>query len=189
MRVKVYLYMCQFLSDFHEQRPRPEFARQIFKHATILQRSRSPNSKQNHQILCIIYWNIAGRVVTTIITTIIIIMLITISIDQIATSIILAQVKPFFSSHTFPIIFISTIVNYSSTLQSRMSKFLSLLDIVLTCSHVLHDVLTLCACMLYMLSCLARFTCVSAWRACLLYELGVLTCLACSIKWHAWCAS
>ena len=64
----------------------------------------------------------SGSIITPIIT-IMIIILVTIIIDQIATSIFFTQVKPPFSSNTFPIYFISTTVSYGSTLQPETSIF------------------------------------------------------------------
>ena len=98
------------------RQPRLDFARQLSKHGTVLQRSPSVNWKWKHEILKINYWNIAGCIITTIII-IMIIILITIILYQIATSIFFTQVKPSSSSTTFPIIFISITVSDSNTLQ------------------------------------------------------------------------
>ena len=107
--------------DFHAPRPILDFSRQAFKYGTISKRSPSPNWKRKHQILKTNYWNIAGRIITTIVT-IIIIILATFIIDQIATSIVLTQVKPSFTSSICRIIFISITVSHSDTLQSKIPK-------------------------------------------------------------------
>ena len=116
-------------NNFHEPRPRLDFAMQL--HPITLQRSLSPNRKRKHQILLINYRNITRCIIITIIITIIIIMLIT-AIDQIATAIFFAQVKASFSSNTCAIIFITIIVNHSNTLLSEMSFFFLIL-------HLLHQ--------------------------------------------------
>ena len=101
---------------------RQDFAKKLFKHGTILESSPSPNWKWKHQILKVNFWNIAGRIITTIITNIIII-LATIIIDQITTSIFLIQIKLSFSSNTLPIIFTSVTLSHSNILQPKMPNF------------------------------------------------------------------